>query len=225
MHLNFGPASAPLFCCAHSDPDCHGPGERSCTTESRQENDQCEIGRSVFLDPHPAYFRGWHINSDKPHDEFLIPTAVTAKGKGVTLVGVKYPPARDLKVSFADKPVSVFEGEVKAELNFKVDENASSGTQAIAVEAEYQSCDDKTCMPPTTAEATQLIEISGEEKKSAPATTTPAVSEKTPSQPTGADPSTPQTSAGEKPVAATRSQQNQSHFSWHLPLPSSAGLF
>ena len=42
----------------------------------------------------------WHINSNKPNDDFLIPSEITAKGSGVKLSNVKYPQAKNLKLSF-----------------------------------------------------------------------------------------------------------------------------
>jgi thiol:disulfide interchange protein DsbD len=92
----------------------------------------------------------WHINSNKPNDEFLIPTVVSAKGKGIKLVKIKYPKPHEIKLSFSESPVSVFEGESKFGLTFQVQENAAAGKQAVEVILEYQACNDVTCLPPNS---------------------------------------------------------------------------
>lgn len=95
----------------------------------------------------------WHINSNKPNDEFLIPTVVSAKGKGIKLVRVKYPKPHEIKLSFSESPVSVFEGETKIGLIFEVRENAASGKQMVEVVLDYQACNDVTCLPPNSVSA------------------------------------------------------------------------
>lgn len=92
----------------------------------------------------------WHINSNKPNDEFLIPTVVSAKGIGIKLVKIKYPKPHEIKLSFSESPVSVFEGESKFGLTFQVQQNAAPGKQAVEVILEYQACNDVTCLPPNS---------------------------------------------------------------------------
>ena len=92
----------------------------------------------------------WHINSNKPNDEFLIPSKISAKGKGINLVNVKYPKPRELKFSFSDSPVSVFEGETKIGLTFEVLESATAGKRIVEVILDYQACNDVTCLPPNS---------------------------------------------------------------------------
>lgn len=48
-------------------------------------------GESVSIDLLLTVNSGWHINSNKPNDEFLIPSEITAKANGIKLVSVKYP--------------------------------------------------------------------------------------------------------------------------------------
>lgn len=95
--------------------------------------------------------KGWHINSDKPKDEFLVPTLVTLKGDGVKLLSVRYPKAQDLKFAFSDSPVSVFEGTVKVVLNVQAAAGAA-GEKKMKIILDYQACNDQTCAPPATAE-------------------------------------------------------------------------
>lgn len=101
----------------------------------------------------------WHINSNKPNDEFLIPSVVAIKGDGVKLSDVKYPKAHNIELSFSDRPVSVYEGEVKFELTISVDKSAVPGKQNIEIKLNYQACNDQSCLPPTSVKTNLELEI------------------------------------------------------------------
>ncbi|PKL82572.1 MAG: thiol:disulfide interchange protein [Ignavibacteriae bacterium HGW-Ignavibacteriae-3] len=107
----------------------------------------------------------WHVNSNKPNDDFLIPSKVTAKSEHAVLVSVVYPKATDLNLEFSDKPVSVYGDVIKMELTFSVNKNIPAGKYLIPVKFNYQACNDKTCMPPTNVAANLAIEVTGAEMK------------------------------------------------------------
>jgi len=55
---------------------------------------------------------GYHINSNRPAESFLIPTALKLQPlSGLTVARVVYPKAKLQKFSFSKKPMSVFEGK------------------------------------------------------------------------------------------------------------------
>ncbi len=83
-----------------------------------------EKGKQFSVDLTVAINSNWHINSNKPNDEFLIPSVVSAKGKGIKLARIKYPKPHDVKFAFSESPVSVYEGETKIGLVFEVQESA-----------------------------------------------------------------------------------------------------
>jgi thioredoxin:protein disulfide reductase len=102
---------------------------------------------------------GWHINSNKPNDEFLIPSKVSLKRKNAKLVRVTYPKAENLNLSVSDKPVSVFSGKVKIEVDLIIEKTIQSGKQEIPIEFSYQACNDQTCMPPTDIVANLTVDV------------------------------------------------------------------
>jgi len=114
---------------------------------------EVQKGKQFMVELTAAINPGWHINSDKPNDEFLIPSVVSAKGKDIKLFQVKYPKHREIKFSFSELPVSVYEGQTKIGLTFKVLENASAGKQSVEVILDYQACNDVTCLPPKSTSA------------------------------------------------------------------------
>ncbi len=103
----------------------------------------------------------WHINSNKPNDDFLIASKVTAKSEAVTLTSINYPQPKELKLEFSEKPVSVFSGDIKIELTFTVNKNTASGKYTVPVKLSYQACNDQTCMPPTEVSEKLTVEVVG----------------------------------------------------------------
>ncbi|MCL5029349.1 MAG: thioredoxin fold domain-containing protein [Bacteroidetes bacterium] len=103
---------------------------------------------------------GWHINSNKPHDDFLIPTKLTIDStKGFTLKNIVYPKAQDVNLSFSDKPLSVWEGAIYLGGIVEASKDLAPGKYMIPVNVGYQSCNNQTCLPPATAKDTLTFEV------------------------------------------------------------------
>ncbi len=108
--------------------------------------------------------KNWHINSNKPNDDFLIPSEIFLKGNGISLSKIKYPEAHNIKLSFSDSPVSVYEGSVIFDITISVDKNAVSSKQNVEIKLNYQACNDESCLPPNSAKANFELEIIPESK-------------------------------------------------------------
>lgn len=101
----------------------------------------------VAVDP------GFHVNSNTPSDEYLIPLKVAWTAKGVLEGGeVVYPKASMEKYEFTEKPLSVFTGSFEIVVNFKVSANAPAGPGVAAGKLSYQACNRTTCFPPKSVE-------------------------------------------------------------------------
>jgi thiol:disulfide interchange protein DsbD len=93
---------------------------------------------------------GWHINSHKPYDDYLIPTEVVLpENPNFTLQKVAYPEPRDFKLAFSEEPLSVWEGKVFFGALIKVNNNLEPGEYQLIVELNYQACNDMSCLAPT----------------------------------------------------------------------------
>ncbi|MFZ0522790.1 MAG: protein-disulfide reductase DsbD domain-containing protein [Candidatus Acidiferrales bacterium] len=93
---------------------------------------------------------GYHVNSHKPTDEYLIATALTPQlPAGFKLVDTIYPPGRQEKFSFSpDKPLDVYTGSVTFRLRLVAEAGAAIGAMTIPAILRYQACNDTTCLPP-----------------------------------------------------------------------------
>ena len=97
---------------------------------------------------------GYHVNSDKPSDEYLIPLSLKWQAGPLEPAGVVYPKPVMEKYPFADKPLSVFTGNFNLVAKFKVPEKTPVGPGMMSGKLRYQACNDKACFPPKTVEVT-----------------------------------------------------------------------
>jgi DsbC/DsbD-like thiol-disulfide interchange protein len=92
---------------------------------------------------------GYHVNSNKPADPYLIPLKFSwAENPGLQPVTVDFPAPKMERYEFSDKPLSVFTGDVKVKAQFKVAPNAPLGQSVVGGKLRYQACNDKMCLPP-----------------------------------------------------------------------------
>ncbi|MCB0743229.1 MAG: sulfite exporter TauE/SafE family protein, partial [Ignavibacteriae bacterium] len=102
----------------------------------------------------------WHINSNNPKEDFLIPTELKIISDIPFEQGdIIYPEAEDIKLDFSDTPLSVFEKEIYLGTIIKVPKNIELGKKNIIVELFYQGCNNSTCMAPNSISDTLEIEI------------------------------------------------------------------
>lgn len=93
---------------------------------------------------------GYHMNSNKPLDEFLIPTTLTVQpASGLKTIEIVYPEGRLEKFSFSpDKPLSVYSGSVTLRARVQAAADAPLGPQKLSLTLRYQACNDAACLPP-----------------------------------------------------------------------------
>jgi thiol:disulfide interchange protein DsbD len=91
---------------------------------------------------------GWHINSAKPLDDFVIPTKLSFDG--TELVSAEYPPHTVRTFTFSGgQKLAVYEGTIQIPFTAKL----QSG-DTIKGKLHYQACNDTVCLPPRDAEVT-----------------------------------------------------------------------
>jgi Disulphide bond corrector protein DsbC len=104
---------------------------------------------------------GYHVNSHKPTDEYLIATTVTPQlPAGFKLVDTIYPAGRQQKFSFSpDKPLDVYTGSVTFKLRLMTSADAPLGTVNVPAVLRYQACNDTTCLPPVKIPVDLHVEV------------------------------------------------------------------
>jgi len=93
--------------------------------------------------------QGFHINSHKPTDEFLMPTVVKFdERKGIVFGPVSYPKPVLKSFSFFPHKVSVYEGRIMMLTQGKLSEDISVGDVKVSGMLAYQTCNDRSCFIP-----------------------------------------------------------------------------
>jgi DsbC/DsbD-like thiol-disulfide interchange protein len=105
--------------------------------------------------------RGFHMNSHKPSDEYLIPTTIAAQiPAGIKLEDTVYPSGRLQKFAFSPtKPLDVYTGSVTLRLKLLAQGNAPLGSVTIPMTLRYQACNDAACLPPVKVLVNVPLEI------------------------------------------------------------------
>ncbi len=108
---------------------------------------------------------GWHVNSNKPTEEFAIPTVLELDPATAELTAASFPPHQLKAFEFTGgKPLAVFDGTFNIGFRAKL----KPGATKIDAKLKFQACSDRVCLPPNVATAS--IDIS--KLTPAPATST-----------------------------------------------------
>lgn len=93
---------------------------------------------------------GFHVNSNKPKSEFLIPTVLKLSTPTDIVIGrVTYPAGSDMSFAFApEDKLSVYTGEFPVTVDVRPLAGVIPARYMIRGELKYQACDKAACYPP-----------------------------------------------------------------------------
>ena len=115
----------------------------------------------------PLNFRvaqGFHINSNTPKDEFLIPTALKMDlASGIVVGKIEYPAGQDVNFPFSpDSKLNVYSGDFTINLVLHPSTAVVPGSYAVHGVLRYQACDNAQCFPPKTLPVTFEVKVGKE---------------------------------------------------------------
>lgn len=103
---------------------------------------------------------GWHINSNKPLDKYLIPTVLAVGApEGVEIVRILYPAPVLRKLEISEGRMSLYDGAVVFGAVLRIGANAPPGAYSIKATLSYQGCNDLTCIEPASVTASDTIRV------------------------------------------------------------------
>jgi hypothetical protein len=93
---------------------------------------------------------GFHINSNTPKAEYLIPTALKLEPPTDIVVGkITYPAGEDASFPFApDEKLSVYSGQFALQITVRPLKSVLPGKYMVRGNLKYQACDNAACYPP-----------------------------------------------------------------------------
>jgi hypothetical protein len=102
------------------------------------------------VDLHFQVGNGFHINSNQPKSDLLVPTALTLEPPSDMLIAKpSYPPGQDYKVEWqTEGPLSVYAGSFDVTAQIIPSKAISPGTYRVHGILRYQACDNRQCYPP-----------------------------------------------------------------------------
>jgi DsbC/DsbD-like thiol-disulfide interchange protein len=122
---------------------------------------ELQAGKSKTVEIRFRVNSGFHINSNKPNSDLLIPTEIKfEKSRDFSVGKLEYPTGHEFALSFApQEKMSVYEGDVSIQIPLMVSKSAKSGAYQLNGTLTYQACNDNSCFPPKTIPLTLNLTI------------------------------------------------------------------
>jgi suppressor for copper-sensitivity B len=137
--------------------------EEKAKVELLAHRDAYAPGTTLRLATMVTVEAGWHINSEKPTLDYLIPTEINLLlPEGWPAPRITFPEAHMLEFSFVDEPIAVYEGEVPILAELELPAELAGDAAPLRAEVRYQACNDTQCLPPVTSSA-ELTLVLGRE--------------------------------------------------------------
>jgi hypothetical protein len=102
---------------------------------------------------------GYHVNSNHPSDEYLIPLKLTWSKGALEPAETVYPKPTLHKVQSEPKPLSVYSGNFELIAKFNVPATAVTGPVGMNGKLKYQACNDKMCLAPKDLDVNVQLDI------------------------------------------------------------------
>ncbi len=119
-------------------------------------------GRSTTVDLPFRVKAGYHINSNKPNSELLVPTVLSTSPPTNIFIGkITYPAGEERSFSFAPQDsLSVYSGDFTLNALVRAAQTTPPGTYRVRGSLKYQACDDRACYPPSQVPVAFDVKVS-----------------------------------------------------------------
>ncbi len=101
----------------------------------------------------------WHVNSDQPLEEFLIPTEVFFDDTSLAVGKIIFPPAEVRKLAISDADMALFEGRAAIGIELQLPPDLPHGQLEVRGVVSYQACDDEKCLAPEEEPFALTLEV------------------------------------------------------------------
>ena len=103
---------------------------------------------------------GYHINSNRPAEKYLIATALKIERvAGLTTTPIIYPKAKLQKFEFSEKPLSVFEGKAVLKLLVRALPSLAAGSHTLTGKLTVLACNNLQCLRPQTIDVSIPLQV------------------------------------------------------------------
>jgi thiol:disulfide interchange protein DsbD len=103
---------------------------------------------------------GWHLNSNKPLETYLIPTVLDVRAPaGVEIVRILYPEPALKKLQISEGNMSLYDGVVAFGAIVRIAEGVAPGRYPVTATLRYQGCNDFTCVEPASLTVEDTLRV------------------------------------------------------------------
>jgi thioredoxin:protein disulfide reductase len=137
-----------------------------------------KAGQPAIIGVELSIAKPYHINSNRPLEDYLIPTSLEFEPiAGVAFGKIVFPVAPVKKLPVSDSPMAVFEGVVKISAEITPDASLQQKDIILNGKVRYQACDDRACLPPVRKPFSFVLSFQGTTQASTPLSAAAAASE------------------------------------------------
>jgi hypothetical protein len=107
-------------------------------------------GKPAEVELHFKVKEGFHVNSNQPKSELLIPTTLKLDlPTDLAAGGTTYPPGKDLSFPFdPSEKLNVYSEDFTVKTKLAAAKTAATGNFTVHGQLNYQACSDNACYPP-----------------------------------------------------------------------------
>jgi len=111
----------------------------------------------------------YHINAQKPSEDFLIPTTLSIDApEGIAVGKLIFPEAKIKKFEFSESPLAVYDESIIIFTTLSIGNDLAVSDFTLKGRVGYQACDDHTCMAPADLDFEQTFPMAGSDEKIIP---------------------------------------------------------
>lgn len=120
------------------------------TFEGTAEKPTITPGKPTEVELRFRVKEGFHVNSNQPKSELLIPTVLKLDVPSDLAAGtITYPPGKDLSFPFdPSEKLNVYSDDFTVKATLSAVKTASGGNFTVHGQLHYQACSDNACFPP-----------------------------------------------------------------------------
>ncbi|MCP4642549.1 MAG: DUF255 domain-containing protein [bacterium] len=139
------------------------PGGPSPSFEVLTASDGVSPGSTQHVAVQVTFPEPWHVNANKPLEEFLIPTVLSVETPdGMVVTETVYPVPKDFKFEGSDELMHVYGGTFPIGLAVGVGDGVAPGDYALKGSLRYQACNDTQCWAPASTELEIVLKVVAE---------------------------------------------------------------
>jgi uncharacterized protein YyaL (SSP411 family) len=103
---------------------------------------------------------GWHVNSNRPLQDYLFPTEVLGdEALGLRMEKPTYAEGKKSRFTFCPDPISIYTREAWIGFQLQVPKHAATGPLILAFSLRTQPCNERHCLAPQTHNLTIPVEV------------------------------------------------------------------